>query len=476
MERDLLKMIDNIPLRRMRRRFFICVLMLPCLLYPALAVASGDMAFWVWHRHDSLSKEERQALASIPAALFWQVGEISVKDAAPTHPESSDAGWLWREALPEAGAIPVVRLNVGGLGAFQKQGLIESLAGMADTEGRLQIDCDCPDRQLMDYARFLEELHKRVPHLSATALAGWSGNAAFGALQESVEELDVMFYDLLPDAPNIGPMTPPFPLLDSRTFTAQLASWQHCKVPWRAGLPNFSRVTVFDASGRSLGQIRNWTWNDILFQPHLKFLSAPGPGLILMKAEENLVIAETPIKAGSFIAVRQVDGKTLRSAMAAVRNSPAKGPVFFRLPDSTDPSGWSVSQLGEWMKGAGEKERLELRNEGACMILTNTSPTDLPPHLDGDKERGYALEVDAPVQLWREAIAGDFWKMASHADPEKTPEAAPVPLSTRLTFWFGSLRAGESLKTGLIQLAPDADIREIRYRILPEDTAWKPLK
>ena len=73
-------------------------------------------------------------------------------------------------------------------------------------------------------------------------------------------------------------------------------------------------------------------------------------------------------------------------------------------------------------------------------------------------------------------MAGGFWRVAAHADPETTPVAVSVPLSTRLTFWFSGLRAGESIKSGLIQLAPNADLSEIRYRILPGDTAWEPLE
>ncbi len=344
---------------------------------------------------------------------------------------------------------------------------------MANPDGHLQMDCDCPDRLLESYARFLGELRKRVPHLSATALAGWSGHAAFSSLQRSVEELAVMFYDLKPDAPRISPDCPPAPLLDSRELAAELKAWSTSKVPWWAGLPNFSRVSVYSADGRPRGQIRNWSWDEIVFQPRLKIVSSPAAGVVLMKATEDLVLAETPIESGSFVALRQVDAENLRVALEAVRHSPAKGSIFFRLPDSTDPSGWSVSQLKEWMKGDASSANLKLRREGNFLVLKNGSTHDLPPRLTGNDDRGYALELDAPSRIWREALSGDFWKVAAHADPEKVPIPVAIPLSTRLTFWFGSLRAGGTLRSGLILLAPDADHREIRYRILPGDTTWK---
>jgi hypothetical protein len=356
--------------------------------------------------------------------------------------------------------------------------MVENLANFADAQGRLQIDCDCPDRLLLSYARFLEDLRKRVPHLSASALAGWSGHPALGKLQESVEELDVMFYDLVPDLSPTSRENPPYPLLNEAVFARQLAAWEQCKTTWRAGLPNFGRVTVFDSTGKSLGQIRNWTWDEVIFQPRLKFVSAPVPGVILMKAEADLVMAETPVKSGAFVSVRWVDRQTLANALSLVKKSRAAGTVFFRLPDSSDPSGWSVSQINQIMQGRVEEAQVELRKAGEGFILQNKSGADLPPRLlgDGPNDRGYALEVDAPACIWREALPGDFWRVGLHASPDTKPVAVPAPFATRLTFWFSRLRAGENLKTGLIQLAPEADFHQIRYRIQPGNQEWKPLE
>jgi hypothetical protein len=195
-----------------------------------------------------------------------------------------------------------------------------------------------------------------------------------------------------------------------------------------------------------------------------------------MRATDDLILAATPIESGSLVAVRKVEEQDLRAALELVRASPARGPIFFRLPDSTDPSGWSVSQLKELMSGGPPRPNLKLRKEGQFLVLVNESPRDLPPHLAGNNERGYELEVDAPARLWREALSGDFWKVVAHADAEKAPVPVPIPLATRLTFWFGNLRAGGILRSGLIVLAPDADLRDIHYRILPGDTAWKSIE
>jgi hypothetical protein len=113
--------------------------------------------------------------------------------------------------------------------------------------------------------------------------------------------------------------------------------------------------------------------------------------------------------------------------------------------------------------------------------LVNDSEYDLPARLagpKGDLDRGYALEIDAPAALFRDALAGDFWRMASHANPDaEKPTPVAVPLATRLTFWFSHLPARARLQTGLLQLAPGATLDQVRYRILNCEgaNAWKPI-
>jgi hypothetical protein len=55
---------------------------------------------------------------------------------------------------------------------------------------------------------------------------------------------------------------------------------------------------------------------------------------------------------------------------------------------------------------------------------------------------------------------------------------ARVPFATRLRFQFSQLRAKENLRTGLIQLAPGADFRQTRYRVLNIEggSSWKSLE
>jgi hypothetical protein len=110
--------------------------------------------------------------------------------------------------------------------------------------------------------------------------------------------------------------------------------------------------------------------------------------------------------------------------------------------------------------------------------LVNETDADLEPRLSsaqsrGDLDRGYALELDAPAAVFRDAQEGDFWRVLGQAEDGRRFVA--VPLATRLIFWFSHLRARQSLRTGLIQLAPGANFDQIRYRIhnATGDSVWK---
>jgi len=184
------------------------------------------------------------------------------------------------------------------------------------------------------------------------------------------------------------------------------------------------------------------------------------------------------VKAAQLLAVRWPDRNGLLRVIERARRTSARGVVFFRLPDSTAPSGWSLPQLGHLeatpqlvFRKAGTPSQLELVNE---------SDADLEPRLssaqsEGPLDRGYALEMDASAAVFREAQEADFWRVLGHINPEGAPRAVALPLATRLTFWFSHLRARQSLRTGLIQLAPGANFDQIRYRIrnAPGDSAWK---
>jgi hypothetical protein len=249
-----------------------------------------------------------------------------------------------------------------------------------------------------------------------------------------------------------------------------LKAWHSCPVPWRAGLPSFARLTVFDSTGLSRGQIPNWSWDDFCFHRNLHALAPTRLGVTLLRADRDTRIAHTPVAQDEIVASRYVDHAALARAFAQAREAGAKGAIFFRLADGTDSSGWSTGDLNA-LTATDDGPRLVLRAAANDRLeLANDSTRDLPARLAGpkdDRDRGYALEIDAPTPLFRDALAGDFWRVTSHANPDaEKPTPVVVPLATRVTFWFSHLPGHARLQTGLVQLAPNATLGQIRYRIL----------
>jgi len=432
-------------------------------------------AYWVWQR-DSLSRAEPAELERLGVkTLYWQVGELT----------DNGTQWIWTGLIGPVAAginlrvVPVIRLVSASHSPFtgdSVQQLLQMLPPEANSAGELQIDFDCPDRLLGEYAAALKQLHRIIPHLSATALAGWSQSPVWLQLQSSVDELFPMFYDLQADPP-VGVGSPPLPLLDPVRVARQLAEWRACKIPWQAGLPTFARVTFYDAAGRSLGHLPNWTWDDLCFDPVLMTLGSTQEGITLFRAAQAGILENAALPEGETVAVRWPDREALRETVDAAKEAGAGGVVFFRLPDMNDSSGWSVSQITHLQ---ATPQLSALKSGSDSVELANASDGDLAPRLSGTAalDRGYALELDAPGPIFREALEGDFWRVTGHVDPDTRPRPVPIPLATRLTFWFSHLRAHESLHTGLIQLAPGANLEQVRYRIIPgsTETEWRSIR
>ena len=451
----------------------------------ALQIKAGTAGidYWVWHRSTPLTAAERAGLAAQHVGtLFWNAGEMA----------NSTGAWRWqapprdlRGVASGFRLVPVVRLTSDSRRPFAPEtlaGLVEKLRTVAAPSGRLQLDFDCPDRLLSDYAAALRVIRSSVPHLAITALAHWPALSGFAALAGEVEEIAPMFYDLQADPTGVSALAPPPPLLDPARVAAALRPWSACPIPWRAGLPTFARLTVFDRTGLSRGQIPNWSWDDVCFHKSLHDLGPTRLGVTLFRADADTRLAATPVAKDEMVASRFVDRAALARCAALAREAGASSVVYFRLADGSDSAGWSQSDLADLDSPARPRLTLRRTQGGEFLELTNDSPHDLGPLLHGeksDRDRGYALEIDAPAPLFREALAGDFWRITSHPRPD-TKETAPVavPLATRLTFWFSQLRAGATLQTGLLQFAPGATLENVRCRVLscPGAAEWMPIQ
>ncbi len=465
-------------------RLFATVCGVVALLWAQNEGVAAGFDYWVWHRTQPLAERERQELvAQGVQTLYWHAGEMVQQPRGGTwrwkNPPRPVAGW----AGSECRVVPVVRLTSDSRKPFAPEalaGLIPELKSVAGDAGAVQLDFDCPDRLLPDYAAALRSLRTTIPHLSITALAGWPRVAGFKELTSAVEEIAPMFYDLQADPTGVSADAPPPPLLDPEQIATVILPWKNCPIPWRAGLPSFARLTVFDRTGLFRGQIPNWSWEDVCFQSNLRTLAPTRLGVSLFRVAKETKVAATPVTEDEIVVSRFADRPALAKAVRLAREAGAQGVILFRLPDDTGPGGGSLESLGQLE--SDQRPSLILRTSGEDRLeLVNDSPVDLGPRLSGernDRDRGYALEIDAPAPVFREAGAGDFWRVTSHTRPESDqPRPAPVTLATRLTLWFGDLPAHGTRQTGLFQLAASASVAQLRYRILHVEGAseWRPI-
>jgi hypothetical protein len=325
---------------------------------------------------------------------------------------------------------------------------------------------------LADYAAVLKRIHEFVPRLTIAALPHWSRADHLKLLEPNVDELLPMLYDF--EAEPLLKNDSPQPLISPEKMSKLIESWRACRKPWRAGLPVFARLSVYDGSQKLRGQIRNWNWDEVCFNPKFQLVKGGQFGTTMLRAVTATTIANTAINPGDEMVVREVDRSALQDAIGAASRAGAQSIVLFRLPDSSASSGWSLHQLGH-LAAAEPRLVLVKPSDTETLELSNAGHGDLSPRLpthDKD-EGGYALEIDSTAPIFREAERGDFASLAALAGDKP----ARVPFATRLSFRFSQLRAKENLRTGLIQLAPGADFRQIRYRIVNtgDNPTWKPL-
>jgi hypothetical protein len=439
----------------------------------AVSSHAQDVRYWVWQRNDPLEEQEVMELGAQKIdTIYWQIGEL----------ENVGETWRWkvRFALPSANTagvrfVPVVRLISHEHQPFSDASvatLLPILARAGAEHDELQLDYDAPDRLLPDYAMALKRIHGLVSRLTIAALPHWSRVDYLKTLEPSVDELLPMLYDF--EAEPILTDRSPLPLIAPEKISKLIEGWRACRKPWRAGLPVFARLSVYDANQKLRGQIRNWNWDELCFNRSFQFVKGGQFATTILRATTATSIANTAINPAEEMIVRQVDRRELRHAIAAAMRAGAQGIVFFRLPDSTASSGWSLNQIAHLE--AGPLLVLGRPADSETLELSNTGYGDLAPRLPISEkaEGGYILEIDAAAPIFREAEPGDFVSVAAFAGQKP----ARVPFASRLKFLFAQLRAKENLRTGLIQLAPGADFRQIRYRVLntEDNPTWKPLE
>jgi hypothetical protein len=451
------------------QHIFILAIATICSAIP-MASSAHDVRYWVWQRDDPLSEQDLTELASQKVnTIYWQAGEL----------ENIGQTWRWKARFSSPSSdparirlVPVVRLVSREHQPFSNASiaaLLTSLSSASAKHDELQLDYDAPDRLLADYAAALKRIRALVPRLTIAALPHWSRADYLKLLEPNVDELLPMLYDF--EAEPILKDQSTMPLISPDKISGLIESWRACHKPWRAGLPVFARLSLYDANQRLRGQIRNWSWDELCFNRSFQMSNGPQFGASILRAMRATSIANTPIHPGEEVIVREVDRGALRDAISAALRAGAHGIVFFRLPDSSASSGWSLRQLGHLE--AGPHLILRKSNDSETLELSNVGDGDLEPRFSKNEADagGYVLEIDSATPMFREAQSGDF----ASADAFAGEKRAKVPFATRVRFQFAQLRAKENLRTGLIQLAPGADFRQTRYRILNIEATppWK---
>jgi hypothetical protein len=393
--------------------------------------------------------------------------------------ENTKETWHWKARFnfPSSNTahirfVPVVRLVSREHQPFSDASiaaLLTSLSSVSANHDELQLDYDAPDRLLADYAGALKRIHRLVTRLTIAALPHWSRADYLKLLEPNVDELLPMLYDF--EAEPILKDQSPLPLISPEKISQLIESWRACRKPWRAGLSVFARLSLYNANQKLRGQIRNWSWDEICFNRSFQMSNGGQFGASILRATKSTSIANTPVHPGEEVIVREVDRSPLRDAISAALHAGAQGIVFFRLPDSSASSGWSLRQLGHL--DAVPHLILRKSNDSETLELSNIGDGDLEPRFSKNEADagGYVLEIVAATPMFREAQPGDFASVDAFAGEKR----AKIPFATRLRLQFSELRAKENLRTGLIQLAPGADFRQTRYRILNIEATppWK---
>ncbi len=435
------------------------------------------ISFWVWHRTKELTTAEQQKLSAAGVnRLYWHVGDLRRE-------ESAWQGELRTPPRVEAiEVVPVIRLGAGPETARDEatfDDLAELLAdyARATNSTEIQIDYDCPDRLLQNYAKLLRKTAVSLEpvRLSATALAGWPDVPGFSEVAAAVDALFPMFYDLRTDHPEQVRSGVVEPIVSAATLSTKIPRWQDCGVEWWAGLPAYARVSIFDPDGRLSGHLLNWDWDELIFHPSLRLRESSPTGVSLLDVFRDDRLGDAAITAEQTVAIRLPDVAALAAAANAARSAGGRGIAWFRLSDTNAQSMLKITELtaisdgrqpvGELGLFSDDRGRLVLKNQGDGTLLPRFQG------LEGPNDRGRKLDVElVDGGTFLVGSAGEFLRVAGHRGVRSpTPERVPPDRAERLSFWFAGLGAGESLRTGVIRRMNDSS--RLRWRV--DDGAWQ---
>jgi hypothetical protein len=417
-------------------------------------------AFWVWHRSSALNTEEKDSLPK-GGRLYRQIAEFGWRDGAWSPRPVAEAKVLLENE------VPVVRIDPGPAFLERPDAAVMLAKWLRHhfqdkVPPSLQLDHDCSIRLLPRYAAFLRELRGELglKEISITALAGWIDSPAFKQLGETADELVPMFYDLTADLPQdivVGKAKP----MDGPEAVSWIARWKSCRTPWRAGLANFERITLFEANGKLIGHLKQWEPESISHADFLETLPqfTGGTGY---RINRPAILYGTRLEASQILVWRAPDSENLRTLITAAFDAGARGVVWFALPGPGLRAAHSPSHLAALARGETPAHgvHVKLASDGR-IVVRNDGPGDL------------SLAPGTPLHRL-ELTADEAGTFTAAGPGEFTEVTTPLPpkFSRKIVLSFPRLLVGEEIasESGLI---PARGGRELQWSL--DDSPPAPL-
>ncbi|MEK7952576.1 DUF3142 domain-containing protein [Luteolibacter soli] len=417
-------------------------------------------AFWIWHRSSALTTQEKD---SVPTGgrLYRQIAEFGWRDGSWSPRPVTEA-----KALLE-NEIPVVRLDPGPA-VLERPDAAPMLAKWLrhhfqdKVPPSLQLDHDCSVRLLPRYATFLRELRGELglKEISITALAGWIDSPEFKQLGEAADELVPMFYDLTADPPQDIVAGKAKPMAGSEA-ASWITRWKSCRTPWRAGLANFERLTLFEADGKLVGHLKQWQPESIARADFLETLPqfTGGTGY---RIKRDTILYGTQLKSSQLLVWRAPDEDSLRALIKTAFDSGASSIVWFSLPGPGLRAAHSPSHLAALARGEAPAHGVHAKLESdGRIVLRNDGPGDL------------SLAPGAPLHRL-ELTTDEAGTFTATGPGEFTEITTPLPpkFSHNIVLSFPRLLVGEEIasESGLI---PVRGGRELQWSL--DDSSPAPL-
>lgn len=387
--------------------------------------ASGPLRqeAYVWQRSWSPAVRASVVGARDFAGLVVLAAEVDLRGRSPRVVRIPLDTALKATGRPVGAALRVTAFSSRFADEPRIARLVENLARKVTADARargiglseIQIDYDCPESKLEDYAALLPALRKAVAPVpvTITALPAWMRQRrAFAGLIRAADGYVLQVHSLTPPA---GPDVP-IVLCDPSSARGWIEEAARFGRPFRVALPTYGYAAAFDSKGRLLG------------------LSAEGP---LLSWPEGVTLRAA---------------RTDPDAMAGLvrgwtRDRPAAlaGILWYRLPVATDRLNWTLPTLRAVSRG--ETPRADVRAEvrepepGLAEIdLLNLGTADAAPPPVWIRWRGSRL------------IAADG--LAGYRVLDAGPSAARLEAASR----GGVLRPGDRRTAAWLRFATRTEV------------------